>query len=622
MRPNSFRPDIQGLRAIAVLAVMLFHFNPVWLPGGFVGVDVFLVISGYLITSMLLDKKAQPDYRLGSTLRYFYVSRMKRIAPAYFVMLVLVSLLAAVLFLPQDLATYRKGLNQAAWFNSNHYFAGFGDYFAPANHEQPLLHTWSLAVEIQFYLLAPFLVLLLPARPLKWLLTILLIGLTAIAEYRLRVLGIEQGTYYSLYARLPEFFAGVLVALFMRTSGDWGPKPWHSYLGLALVLFAASAQPLLGPFPGLAALLPVMGAALVLQRPVQGVAGQLLASTPMVWLGQLSYSLYLWHWPVLALLRYYTGSQVLDIPLSLLFITLTLLMATLSYYWVETPLRAHTTRLKQTLAYGLLASAIFATSPSMAKINEALSPPPSPVEYLRYADPSTICHGQIVGNCLKGDLTSTKEVLVLGDSHAAMLNLFFDQLGKELGFKARIITASSCVTIPGFDYQRIAEWAHKPCLEQIEQAKEHLSNAKVIFLAGMWSWHTQSDQFRKVFFEFLNSGAPQAQKYVLSQVPLLSANPMRNQRFNAIDLKGIASKREDYKSSNEIVNLITKLGIKATYLALDEQDMFNVAPIFKDRLIYYDESHMNEIGVSNYAIQAKELFEAIVNNNSIHAELE
>ena len=146
MRSNSFRPDIQGLRAIAVLAVMLFHFNPVWLPGGFVGVDVFFVISGYLITSILLDKKAQPDYRLSSTRRYFYFSRMKRIAPAYFVMLVLVSLLAAVLFLPQDLATYKKGLNQAAWFNSNHYFAGFGDYFAPANHEQPLLHTWSLAV--------------------------------------------------------------------------------------------------------------------------------------------------------------------------------------------------------------------------------------------------------------------------------------------------------------------------------------------------------------------------------------------------------------------------------------------------------------------------------------------
>jgi len=160
----NYRPDIQGLRAVAVLLVMLLHFNPTWLPGGFVSVDVFLVISGYLIVTILLDKTVQSGYELGSTLRDFYVNRFKRIAPAYFEMLVLVSLLPAMLLLPQDLAVYKAGLKQAAWFNSNHYFADFGDYFAPANHEQPLLHTWSLAVEIQFYLLAPFLVLLLPGR--------------------------------------------------------------------------------------------------------------------------------------------------------------------------------------------------------------------------------------------------------------------------------------------------------------------------------------------------------------------------------------------------------------------------------------------------------------------------
>ena len=442
MSATSYRPDVQGLRAVAVLAVMLFHFNPAWLPGGFVGVDVFLVISGYLIARILLARKAQSDYHLGGTLRYFYASRFKRIAPAYFSMLVLVSLLAAVLFLPQDLAIYKKGLNQAAWFNSNHYFAGFGDYFAPANHEQPLLHTWSLAVEIQFYLLAPFLILMLPARALQWLLATMLIGLTAVAEYRLRVLGIQQETYYSLYARLPAFFAGALVALWMHTARGGG-KPWLGSLGLALVLASAAAQPRLGPFPGVLALLPVAGAALILLRPAQGPVGQLLASKPMVWVGALSYSFYLWHWPVLALLRYYTGSQVLDMPFSLLFIVLTLLLATLSYYTVETPLRAHRARLRQMLGYGLLVGSALAISPAMAAINQALSPAPLPIEYQRYADPATICHGQIVGDCLQGDLSSDKEVLVLGDSHAAMLNLFFDQLGKELGFNRPLKKCSS-----------------------------------------------------------------------------------------------------------------------------------------------------------------------------------
>jgi peptidoglycan/LPS O-acetylase OafA/YrhL len=230
MSINNYRPDIQGLRAVAVLAVILFHFNLAWLPGGFIGVDVFLVISGYLIASILLDKKEQPDYRLVNTVREFYVSRFKRIAPAYFAMLVLVSLLVAVLFIPQDLTIYKKSLNQAASLNSNNYFAEFGDYFAPANHEQPLLHTWSLAVEIQFYLLAPFLILLLPSKVIPWLLATLLIGLTAVAEYRLRILGIQQETYYSLHARLPAFFAGALVAMWMR-NGNWGGG---GQLGLAI----------------------------------------------------------------------------------------------------------------------------------------------------------------------------------------------------------------------------------------------------------------------------------------------------------------------------------------------------------------------------------------------------
>jgi peptidoglycan/LPS O-acetylase OafA/YrhL len=604
-----YRPDIQGLRAIAVLAVMMFHLNPAWLPGGFVGVDVFLVISGFLIVSILLSKKAQPGYRLAGALQYFYTSRLKRIAPAYFVMLVLVSLLAAVLFLPQDLAIYRQGLKQAAWFHSNTYFASFGDYFAPASHEQPLLHTWSLAVEIQFYLLAPLLVLLVPVNALKWLLGALFIGFSALAEYRLRILGIEQATYYSLYARLPEFFAGGLVALYAH-SGKNG-RPWLSTFGLALVLAAAAVQPRLGHFPGLPALLPMAGAAFVLLHSPQGIAGQLLSSRPMAWVGKMSYSLYLWHWPVLALLRYYTGVQVLDMSFSLLFIAFTLLLATLSFYWVETPLRTRNIHRKQVLGYGLLACAGVVTVLGMAKLNQTLSPPSLSVEYQRYADPKTICHGQMVGDCLKGDLSSSKEVLVLGDSHAAMLNLFFDSLGKELGFKARIITASSCVTIPGFDYQRIAEWAHEACLKQIKEADMYIDQAQTIFIAGMWSWQLQSDTFKNALIAFLKKRAPQARKYLISQVPMLNKNPMRNQRFNALGLGGLAGRNNDYLSANRVLENIAGDCCKAAYLKLDDLDMFKQIPIYQGDLIYYDESHMNEIGAMNYARLASRTFESI-----------
>lgn len=610
-----YRPDIQGLRAIAVLAVMLFHFNPAWLPGGFVGVDVFLVISGFLIVSILLNKKSQPGYRLSSTLQYFYGSRFKRIAPAYFVMLIVVSLLAAVLFLPPDLVTYKQGLNKAAWFNSNSYFAGLGDYFAPANHEQPLLHTWSLAVEIQFYLLAPWLVLLVPTKALKWLLWALLLGFAALAEYRLRALGLAQATYYSLYARLPEFFAGGLVALYMNmnTAHGGGKYPWLSAMGLLLILAAAAVQPRLGHFPGVPALLPALGAALVLLHPAQGITRQLLGSRPMVWLGKLSYSLYLWHWPVLALLRYYTGAEVLDLPFSLLYVALTLLLAMLSFYGVETPLRSRHTRTKQALAYALLALTALGASKSMAKVNQALSPAPLPIEYQRYADPATICHGQIVGDCLKGDLTSTREVLVLGDSHAAMLNHFFDRLGKEQGFKARIITASSCVTIPGFDYQRIAEWAHKPCLAQIAQAERYLPEATMIFLAVYWSWQFDSPKFNDVLNEFLaQQNAAGKKVYLMEQEPLLDKNPQRALRFKVLGLQPEVAISHKYKEANTRLNAYAEKYPAITSLNFEQTGFFANAPFHQGELLYLDEHHLNEVGAAKYSDVAGDAFKKIM----------
>ncbi|WP_430619974.1 acyltransferase family protein [Vibrio cholerae] len=598
------RKDIEGLRAIAVLAVMVFHLNPNWLPGGFIGVDVFLVISGFLITSILLHKKSSASYSLTETLKYFYVSRFKRIVPAYFVMLIVVALLAAVFFLPSDFNTFRKGLEKAAWFTSNRYFASFGDYFAPANYEQPLLHTWSLAVEIQFYLLAPFLVLLLPVKWLKWGFTGLLVGLTGLAEYRLQFIGAEQATYYSLYARLPEFFAGGLVALYaINAPQRLGNCKWFSAVGLLLIGIAVIFQPQLGPFPGVTALLPLVASVLLLSQPAsQPIVVKLLSSKILVWIGALSYSLYLWHWPVLAFLRYYTGSEVLNVEFTLLFIGLTLLLSMFSYYGIERAFRHSYLIKKQLVAWVLLVLSVLGTSQSIAKVNAVLTPEPLPIEYKRYADPAKICHGQMVGDCLKGDLNSEKEILVLGDSHAAMLNHFFDYLGKELGFKARIITASSCVTIPGFDYQRLPEWARKPCQSQIEATIPYLANSEVVFVVGSWSYHTQSQAFIAALDFFLQKTAQQnKQVVILSQIPRFTQTPQRIQRFNQLSFTSHATLNPAYQVANQVIEKSTKKYSHVRYLALDELPVFTGAPFYDNKLIYFDEHHINEVGSKIYA---------------------
>lgn len=609
-----YRPDIQGLRAIAVVAVMVFHLNPAMLPGGFIGVDVFLVISGFLITSILLKKKSQPDYSLGTALKYFYVSRFKRIAPAYFVMLALVALVAAIFFIPEDFSTFREGLQEALYFNSNNYFSGFGDYFAPANHEQPLLHTWSLAVEIQFYLLAPLLVLILPRFVLKWVLVAFLCILTVFAEYRMRMLGLEQETYYSLYARLPEFFAGCLVALHMETSGSRKMTiQWSSGIGLLLILIATIAQPHLGLFPGVAALLPIVGCVLVLVAPNQGSLSWLLSNKGLVWVGSLSYSLYVWHWPVLAFLRYYTGAEVLDGLFSSLFVLLTIILSVASYYWIERPLRNNGQPKYKVLAYFTLGLTVVAVSHSIAMLNTYYTPDELPLEYRRYADPKAICHGQIVGNCLRGDLSSSREVLVLGDSHAAMLNHFFDYLGEELNFKARIITASSCVTVPGFDYERLPKWAQGACVSQIDEAREYLESAKTVIVAGMWTYQSESMKFKDAFLKFSESMDDKGKRViVLSQVPMLDMNPLRAYRFRFLGLDSGMAQDQKGNVVTASANALVEEGGGIKFLDLGGSALFLNPPVYSGELMYFDKHHLNQAGAKRYAEHAIPKFRELI----------
>lgn len=599
MSIGNFRADIQGLRAIAVLSVIAFHFNPSWLPGGFVGVDIFFVISGYLITSILLKKREQENYQLFSTLRYFYSSRIKRILPAYFSMLVIVALIAAILFLPQDFKIFKQGLEKSAWFTSNIYFASFGDYFAPANHEQPLLHTWSLAVEVQFYLLAPMLVLLLPRKFLVLTSVSLAVVFTLIAQYRLSILQIEQSTYYGLYARLPEFLAGGLAAIYGVSSLSIKRSNWLGMMGLALVAISVFMQPIMGTFPGVAALVPVFGVVLILLHPAIGWQEKLLSNKALVWVGALSYSLYLWHWPILAFLRYYTGAEVLSIGYSTVFIVLTLGFSVVSYYVVERQFQASQVVRKQIVGGALLISVI-ATSQVMAKVNEIFTPEQLPIEYRRYADPATICHGKIVGDCLKGDLNSDKEVLVLGDSHAAMLNHFFDHLGNEIGFKARIITASSCLTVDDFDIEYIAEWARKDCFEQIIVAKNYVNNADFILLAGMWNYQLVSDKNIKAISQFLEQHK-EKNIAVLPQIPELLIAPQRHIRFEKLGLSRMQGVTHDWFWYDLLIKQIVSDCINCRLLPNEVFKESGVLPYDKQKLLYYDESHLNEYGSIHYS---------------------
>lgn len=618
-----YRLDIQGLRALAVLVVMLFHYEPELLPGGYVGVDIFLVISGFLITQQLFLKKQAPDYNVTVCLSRFYFSRLRRIVPAYLFMLLLAWGVAKLLFTDDDYAYFFASLKSAAFFVSNQYFAHFGNYFAPGLVEQPLLHTWSLAVEMQFYLLLPALVLVFPVVWTKRIIPILILVLVLAAEWQLRIGGHRQETYYALYSRIPEFLVGSWLAI-SAAGRDWSRQYADRMFLLGAALIAASLLYLDGesPFPGILLLLPVGGAALIIAASRSRLV-TVLARPAIVWIGFLSYSLYLWHWPVLAFIRYYTGSQSLGLQATVAFVLGTLLLSCLSFYLIEEPARKLRLRsLRCYLTVRCTSGAVLLMSAGLLGLYQVAPTAKAYIssaglgsEYTRYADPADlICHGVDTGDCVRGDLASDLEILVIGDSHAAMLNGFFAELGKEQHFKARVLTASSCVPIPGFNISKLPEWAQAQCLDQTRRVRTELNQDRVLVLAGMWSYHLQDSGFAANLGAFLQAHRS-SRVYVLSQVPLWLKNPMRIQRFASLGLTSRILVDPAYRRANDkIARLVKDNG--AYFLALDDLPIFNQAPWLAGNLIYMDESHLNQVGVRAYAQAAQMQIRALVSHDA------
>jgi peptidoglycan/LPS O-acetylase OafA/YrhL len=294
-----FRKDINGLRAIAVIAVLLYHFNPAWLPGGFTGVDIFFVISGYLITGIILRSLHKGSFSLLA----FYNSRARRIIPALAALCFLLLLSGWFYLLPKDYSELGKHIAASLGFFSNIVYWSEAGYFTASAHEKWLLHTWSLSVEWQFYMLYPLVLLaasrVMAVRNLRWLIAggcLAGLGLCVFASFRW-----PEPAFYLLPTRAWELLVGAVACVF--------PVRLHALQqraleGVGLVLMLASFF-VLSPqdvWPGYLALLPVLGTLAVIMAARQD---SWLTSNPFSqWTGKLSYSLYLWHWPVVVFMSY------------------------------------------------------------------------------------------------------------------------------------------------------------------------------------------------------------------------------------------------------------------------------------------------------------------------------
>ncbi len=333
----NYRPDIDGLRALAVVAVVLFHYRVPGFWGGYVGVDVFFVISGYLITGLILKETTEGRF----SLRSFYERRIRRIFPALFATLAVATVLAALLFFPVSFARFGKSLLATAFFASNLEFWREAGYFDVAADQKPLLHLWSVAVEEQFYLVFPALLLLIGARS-RWRLTAA-IGAIFAASLACSLWSVRHAPtagYYLLPSRMWELMLGALLAIGAVTVPDIRRLPaLASAAGLALIGYAVFAFRHETAFPGAAALVPCVGTALVIVAGEASPPNRMLSLRPIVFVGLISYSLYLWHWPIYVFARAALFRAPTPIEATCL-IALSFTLAVLSWNYVERPFRS------------------------------------------------------------------------------------------------------------------------------------------------------------------------------------------------------------------------------------------------------------------------------------------
>ena len=335
----AYRKEIDGLRAIAVLPVILFHAGFSIFSGGFVGVDVFFVISGYLITSIIIHDIEQQKF----SLIQFYERRARRILPALTFVLIFTTFAAYILMPAYLLKLYSQSLVAVGSFLSNVYFYLTSGYFSTAAEEKPLLHTWSLAVEEQYYVFYPLLLAAFWAKGKRFI--ILCLVVLSIASLTLAQLLAEKqlvdANFYLIFSRAWELLLGSLIAFipFHEKVTEKRTQEFLSIIGLLMVMYAIFAYDKYTPFPSIYTLVPVVGTCLIIAfTKANSLVGKLLSTKFMVGIGLISYSLYLWHQPLLAFLRLKSVGEP-KISLILGAIAATFLAAAVSWKYVETPFR-------------------------------------------------------------------------------------------------------------------------------------------------------------------------------------------------------------------------------------------------------------------------------------------
>jgi len=457
-----YRPDIDGLRALAILPVVFFHYHVPGFSGGFVGVDVFFVISGYLIAGLIYDEMREGRF----SILKFYERRIRRIFPALFVLLAAATVAAWFLVFPHDFERFGKSLLATAFFATNVGFWRQLGYFDVAGETKPLLHLWSIAVEEQFYLFFPAILLLVGGRSKRRVLATVCIILALSFAFSLRAAIHEPGfAFYMLPSRAWELMLGALLAIAaFPTPHRRALREGLAAAGILLIGYSVLMFTPATPFPGLAALLPCVGAALVIYSGgARTGVNRTLSAKPLVFVGLISYSLYLWHWPLYVFARYILLRAPTVWETAVLIAT-SFALATLSWRYVERPFRRRTFRPGRLALFGGAGAAVAATALcAQLIVSSAGMPQRLPVDVQRILaaerdeDPRAItCFGMTGADVRAGKLcrigsvaAKTPSFILWGDSHAGSILPAVDAIARHENRVGLFAATDSCPPLLG-----------------------------------------------------------------------------------------------------------------------------------------------------------------------------
>ena len=487
-----YRPDIDGLRAIAVLLVVFNHAGFSAFSGGYIGVDVFFVISGFLITRIILEQIEKGRFSLYD----FYIRRARRILPALYAVLIAVMIAGYFFYLPSDYTILAQSTLSAILFASNIFFwKSSGGYFSASAEEMPLLHIWSLSVEEQFYFVWPFaLILALKLKSNK--LQIAITAFILATSFALAEIGIRSGwtsTYFLLPSRAGELLVGALLASWLHTRRPNSTrKGLHlelaSIAGALMIIIPAFYLSKNSSFPGLNALIPCLGAAIVIGSRAFGetLVSKLLSVRPLVFVGLISYSVYLWHWPLISFIKYSKTEVTSVLALSLVLASIAL--GYLSWRFIEQSFRGGATLGKKPFAFVVTTGALITVSlPVTTYLNDGF-PSRFPYALLTQeqleAERSRYWNGITTKTTEFSATAHMKKVAVIGNSHA----YDFSYALTENGFDGQIKLIETSFYCFNFSNNYVWTIKQEECKTELRRvlSSPELKTADAIYMHDNW----------------------------------------------------------------------------------------------------------------------------------------